>query len=73
MSTLNSPALEAPRQAMTNILSRHDNVRALLDNGWLHLFAFDEEGQMAWRYVGDLQWAVMNEAAERRPQLNVAV
>jgi len=68
-----SVCVEAPRQAMTDILSRHDNVRALFDNGWLHLFALDEEGRMAWRYVGDLQWAVMNEAAERRPRLNVAV
>lgn len=51
-----SVCVEAPRQAMTDILGRHAGVRALFDNGWLHLFALDEEGRMAWRYAGDLEW-----------------
>ena len=55
-----SVCIEAPRQAMSDVLSRHDNVRALFDNGWLHLFALDEEGRMAWRYAGDLQWSVQS-------------
>jgi hypothetical protein len=68
-----SVCIEAPRQAMTNVLSRHDNVRALFDNGWLHLFALDEAGRMAWRYAGDLQWTALNEAEaiERQPRLKV--
>jgi uncharacterized protein YbcC (UPF0753/DUF2309 family) len=70
-----SVCIEAPREAMSEILSRHENVRALFDNGWLHLFALDEEGRMAWRYAGDLQWTAMNpvEADERPPRLKVAV
>ena len=70
-----SVCIEAPRQAMTDVLSRHHTVRALFDNGWLHLFALDEAGRMAWRYAGDLQWAAMNdvEAAARLPRLKVAV
>lgn len=48
--------IEAPVNAMTDILARHDNVRALFDNRWLHLIALGDEGQMAWRYVGDLNW-----------------
>ena len=70
-----SVCIEAPREAMTEILSRHENVRALFDNGWLHLFALDEEGRMAWRYAGDLQWTAMDdvEADEMRPRLKVAV
>jgi uncharacterized protein YbcC (UPF0753/DUF2309 family) len=51
-----SVCIEAPREAMAEILSRHDGVRALFDNRWLHLFALDEAGQMAWRYAGDLTW-----------------
>ncbi|ESQ77131.1 hypothetical protein ABAC402_01665 [Asticcacaulis sp. AC402] len=51
-----SVCLEAPCEAMTDVLRRHDNVRALFDNGWLHLFGLDEQGCMAWRYVGNLQW-----------------
>ncbi len=52
-----SVCIEAPREAMTDILRRHEGVRALFDNRWLHLFALDEAGRMAWRYVGDLEWA----------------
>lgn len=55
-----SVCIEAPRQAMADILARHDGVRALFDNRWLHLFALDDAGQMAWRYAGDLQWTAMS-------------
>jgi uncharacterized protein YbcC (UPF0753/DUF2309 family) len=48
--------IAAPREAMTDILGRHDGVRALFDNRWLHLFALDDGGRMAWRYTGDLTW-----------------
>ena len=70
-----SVCIEAPREAITEVLSRHDNVRALFDNGWLHLFALNEEGRMAWRYAGNLQWTAMAEveAAERQPRLEVAI
>lgn len=52
-----SVCIEAPREAMSDILKRHDGVRALFDNRWLHLFALDDEGQMAWRYEGNLEWS----------------
>jgi len=48
--------IEAPREAIAGILERHADVRALFDNRWLHLFALDEDGRMAWRYAGDLTW-----------------
>jgi uncharacterized protein YbcC (UPF0753/DUF2309 family) len=48
--------VEAPREAMADILARHPGVRDLFDNGWLHLFALDDAGRMAWRYAGDLTW-----------------
>jgi len=54
-----SVCIKAPRDAMSEILSRHEGVRALFDNGWLHLFALDEAGHMAWRYAGDLEWEAM--------------
>jgi uncharacterized protein YbcC (UPF0753/DUF2309 family) len=54
-----SVCVEAPREAITQILRRHDGVRALFDNRWLHLFALDDTGQMAWRYTGDLEWQQM--------------
>ncbi|WP_200896880.1 YbcC family protein [Devosia soli] len=51
-----SVLIEAPRDAITDILERHPNVRELFDNRWLHLFALDDDGRMAWRYAGDLAW-----------------
>jgi len=51
--------IEAPREAMSAILERHPGVRELFDNCWLYLYALDEDGQMRWRYDGDLQWTDM--------------
>ncbi len=51
-----SVLIEAPREVIGGILERHPEVRALFDNRWLHLFALDDEGRMAWRYTGDLCW-----------------
>uniref|UniRef100_UPI0005B7D3F8 putative inorganic carbon transporter subunit DabA n=1 Tax=Xanthomonas sp. SHU 308 TaxID=1591201 RepID=UPI0005B7D3F8 len=51
-----SVLIEAPTDAITDILERHPQVRALFDNRWLHLFALDDDGHMAWRYTGELRW-----------------
>ncbi|MCI2246173.1 DUF2309 domain-containing protein [Xanthomonas sp. PPL568] len=62
-----SVLIEAPTDAITDILERHPQVRALFDNRWLHLFALDDAGRMAWRYTGDLSWeARFNAAASKR-------
>jgi len=50
-----SVMIEAPREAITDILARHEDVQALFDNGWLHLFAL-EEGRVAARYRPGLEW-----------------
>lgn len=68
-----SVCIEAPREAMTDILRHHGGVRALFDNRWLHLFALDENGQMAWRYTGNLEWAEMERAVVIEPELKTAV
>ena len=49
-----SVCIEAPLAAMTDILRRHDGVRALFDNRWLHLFAIDTEGSARL----SLQWRI---------------
>lgn len=51
-----SVIVEAPQSAINDILARHDGVRALFDNRWLHLFTLDDAGQMQGRYVGGLAW-----------------
>lgn len=48
--------VEAPTDAIEAILARHDAVRALFDNHWLHLLAIDAGGRIARRYAGGLQW-----------------
>jgi uncharacterized protein YbcC (UPF0753/DUF2309 family) len=53
---------------MTDILKRHDQVRALFDNKWLHLAALNDDGIMAWRYIGDLRWeTIAGRNIERDP------
>ena len=61
-----SVCIEAPREAMTDILQRHEGVRALFDNRWLHLFAMDEKGHLTYRYAGDLEWETVEAAATER-------
>lgn len=48
--------IEAPCEAIEDILKKHDNVRALFDNAWLRLFTLDETGGLATEYAGDLTW-----------------
>lgn len=64
-----SVCIEAPQDAIVDVLRRHEGLRALFDNGWLHLFALDENGQMAWRYAGNLKWSAMADVTERSPEL----
>jgi uncharacterized protein len=64
--------IEAPVQAMTDILARHENVRALFDNRWLHLIALDENGQMAHRYTGDFCWEAIDGAGRTRLETEMA-
>ncbi|SIO12427.1 hypothetical protein SAMN05444722_0515 [Rhodovulum sp. ES.010] len=50
-----SVLIEAPRQAIADVLDKHPDLRALFDNGWLHLFAL-EQGRIAARYRPGLRW-----------------
>jgi uncharacterized protein YbcC (UPF0753/DUF2309 family) len=57
--------IEAPTAAITDVLAKHEGVRALFDNGWLHLFAL-EQGRIAARYRPGLKWEeaqALNKAA----------
>ena len=50
-----SVMIDAPVAAMTDILHRHDALRALFDNGWMHLFAMTD-GHITARYRPGLTW-----------------
>ena len=53
--------VDAPCDAIDAILSRHADVRALFDSRWLHLLAFDAQGQLALRYQDVGRWISLNE------------
>lgn len=59
-----SVMIEAPREEMIRILDKHPGVRALFDNGWLHLFAM-KDGKVDARYLPGLKW-------EDQPQAKLA-
>jgi uncharacterized protein YbcC (UPF0753/DUF2309 family) len=48
--------IEAPAAAMDNIIANHDLVRQLVDNGWLHLFRIDDQGNV-YRRDTENDWA----------------
>lgn len=48
---------EAPVQAMNAVIEKHDGLRALLDHGWMNLYALDEQGIVWKRYCGEGAWA----------------
>lgn len=52
-----SVVIEAPIEAINDILAKHSGVKDLFDNGWLTLMVMDDKGQIAQRYVGDLNWS----------------
>lgn len=52
--------IEAPVDEMSKILSKHESVRNLCDNEWIYLFAMNDEGKVAYKYIGNLEWEVVN-------------
>ena len=57
-----SVLIAAPEAAITAVLARHDALRALFDNGWLHLFTLDGN-RVAARYRPGLAWEPVAQAA----------
>ena len=51
--------IEAPQEAMTEVLRKHESVRVLFDNRWLHLIGLDDAGRMSTRYAGGLTWKAL--------------
>ncbi|MGN2242303.1 YbcC family protein [Frateuria sp. GZRR33] len=51
-----SVVIDAPLEAINTIIARHEPVRQLVDQGWIHLFAMGEGHGPLQRYRGRLQW-----------------
>jgi len=46
--------IEAPESAIEDVIDRHETVRQLVDNGWLHLLRIGEDGAVSRRlHAGD--------------------
>jgi uncharacterized protein YbcC (UPF0753/DUF2309 family) len=48
--------IEAPLEAINRVIAKHESVRDLADNRWLHLFALSERGIVSQRYRGHFRW-----------------
>ncbi len=44
-----SVLIEAPRTDIDAVIAKHESVRQLVENGWLHLFAIEDEGRVILR------------------------
>jgi len=56
-----STVIHAPVERVTDILSEHESVAQLLDNGWLSLTVVDPtQDHSAFEYAGDLQWTALD-------------
>ena len=50
--------IEAPRDAIDDVIDRHEMVRQLIENAWIHFFQIDEDGSISRRGI-DKQWQRM--------------
>ena len=51
--------IEAPRDRIAAILVKHENVQHLVENGWLLLFAIEDEGENYYRCRPGAQWELV--------------
>jgi len=52
--------IEAPVDQMSKILEKHEPIRQLCDNHWIYLFAMNDNGKVAYKYIGNLEWEVVS-------------
>ncbi len=48
--------IAAPEAEIDRVIARHESVRRLVDNGWMHLFALADDPATVRRYAGGLRW-----------------
>jgi repressor LexA len=51
-----SVLIEAERSAIDGILTRQPGVSQLVENGWLHLVALEDDAQTAWQREPGASW-----------------
>ena len=64
-----SVVVHAPVERVTEVLSEHEAVTELLDNGWLSLSVVDpQQSHRAFHYESDLEWTPVSEQAVAEPE-----
>lgn len=48
--------IEAPRESMSAILDKHEGVKDLVQNGWILLFAIEDEGKSTYQIQPNGSW-----------------
>jgi len=48
--------IEADRHKVEQVLSKHPQVRQMLDHSWLHLFVLENDAHDVFRYLGSNEW-----------------
>jgi len=48
--------IDAPTEAINQILSKHPEVKQLFDNQWIKLLQINQSGKIAQRYISNLEW-----------------
>jgi hypothetical protein len=51
-----SVVINAPKEAINNVLEKHPSVKQLCDNQWIFLMAMSDEGEITARYDVNLEW-----------------
>ena len=51
--------IAAPVEALNGVIRKHELVRQLVDNRWVHLFAMDEAPDRLHRYCGSCEWMAL--------------
>ncbi len=55
--------IAAPIEAINSVIAKHELLRDLLDNDWIHLVALSDAGEITHRYAGNLEWTTLPPAA----------
>lgn len=60
--------IEAPIEAITEILKKHESIRNLCDNSWITLLSLEPNGEIGKRYLGNYQWDNMKPTTHKKEQ-----
>jgi uncharacterized protein YbcC (UPF0753/DUF2309 family) len=62
--------IEAPIDAINNILEKHKNIQQMFDNKWIYLHRMNENGTISHTYTKNLNW-ISDEKESNKPRKTV--